>query len=176
MFNIDPMQWAFNFFTSVTLSEDKKSLVCNKPEHEYDLISAMTSLKYMLQDNGISRIPPGCKLPHLHYRNPDIFDDLKDSVYEIIDFIDGEQYIEVYIRYDSSNGYMVGYEALNKNAVAKEFKRASNERSYFELKPEGRIYTAATEWMNRIGGRVEAARIHYERHKAAVEELLKSLT
>lgn len=155
MFKYTALQWAFNFFTSVKLSTDGKSITCDLPEHIYDLQSAMTTLKFMLQDDGISRIPPGCKLPHQHYRNPAIFEDSERSVklYAVIDKFDhGDQYVELYVRDDNRYGFMVGYESLVKGKEPNPLTRHSTEKCLAELNEDTRMFKSAVKYLSeRLG-------------------------
>jgi len=166
-----------NFFTSVKLVNN--TIVSTKFEHEYDLPSALLSLKFLLQDAGISRIPPDCKLPHQHYRNPDIHDDLTPRMYVVLEkYTVQDNYIELYIREDN-NGYMVGYESVkttNEYYGGIPGTRTSHERSIFELKPDGRLHIAAMKYLNAKGLEdLTEARVKYDKQNATIAEFLNSL-
>ncbi len=171
------LQWAMNFFTSVKVVDDV--IVSNVPDYQYDIRQAMISLKFILQDSGISRIPPDCKLPHRHYRNPQIHDDLNERLYVVIgkDTIN-DIYGEFYIR-DEGSGYIVGYEAVKVvNGVHSQNPddRFSNEHNYFEMNPIHKLCRKAAKYLSEHhGSELANSRDAYERHKALSDQLLKDI-
>lgn len=173
----DLLQWAFNFFTSVKLVDDV--IVPTKQKEEYNIKTALPTLKNLLQDSGISRIPFDCKLVHQHYRNPNIHTSLKDRLYVVLkkEEINGV-YAEIYLR-DSEYGYMVGCEAIygNINTIPTESNRVSHEESIFRMPEDSKVYKLAIEHLLPKGmDHLTEARIQYEQQNYAFEELLKGLS
>src|SRR5574343_1748323 len=165
------LNWTFNFFTSVKIVDN--AIVSIKPDHEYDLRSALTSLKFLLQDSGISRIPPGCKLPHQHYYNPVIHDNLDNRLYVILEKkpLDG-RYIEYYLR-KSEYGYSVGYESSLGHAYS---NKSSHEKNIFEIPPESHAYKMAIDYIATDPSiNLEEAKATYQHQVKLLEELINNL-
>lgn len=170
------LDWAYHFFLNTKLSDDGSSIVSTQSEYTYDVASARQSLKFILQDNGISRIPPGCKLPHQHYLNPDFHDLNRERFYVILDKKNlDKHYIEIYLR-EEGNGFIVGYESVLSNAVEyTAANRASKEFSLFDLAPDGKLYTLAMNYVKANNLDIEQSKNDYERHKKSLEDLFADL-
>lgn len=162
------LKWAYDFYLNTTVNGQ---LVSAKTA-EYDVYSSMTSLKFLLQDIGISHIPPGCKLPHQHYFNP-LIHDVSDKLYLVVDKLThNKHYIEVYVRQDHT-GFLVGYEAVNVND---NLDRISREFNLFELVPNSSLHTKAINGLSSIGiVDLSNAKIKYEQNRKAIDELISSL-
>lgn len=180
MFKIDIKEWAFNFFTNTKLTTEN-TIVSTQPEYLYDLHSAMTSLKFALQDDAISRIPPNGKLPHKHYRNPLIFSrDPEETPYVVLEkFEKDDHYVETYLRLDGAI-YHVGYESRKKISPDSFSKNPSSCENHdvclFEVDANSRLYKTAMEHLKEQGiVDLHEMYTRYLERKAAFEALLKSI-
>lgn len=173
----DLLQWAFNFFTSVKLIDDV--IVPTKQKEEYNIKTALPTLKNLLQDSGILRIPFDCKLVHRHYRNPNIHNSLKDRLYVVLkkEEINGV-YAEIYLR-DSDYGYMVGCEAIygNINTTPTKSNRVSHEDNIFRMSEDSKLYKLAIEYLlPKDMDHLTKAKVQYEQQNYAFQQLLKGLS
>ncbi len=182
MFNQDAVQksavqWLFNFFTAVKIDNNK--IEYTHPEQGYNMQEELAVLKLLLQDAGISRIPPGCKLPHQHYRNPLIHDHLDSRQYIVYEKATvQDNYVEFYLR-DEGTGYIVGYEAVKINSEygGVTGQRISHERSLFEVDMDSRLSLSAFKYLNDngLGESIVQSRSFYEKYKTATEKFINEL-
>jgi len=123
-------------------------LVSKDPDN-YNLETAVEEIKTSLQEIGASRIPPGCRLPHQHYRDPIIHNLETKPDYEVIGITDsGVGRFEYYIRYTHDDIY-VGVEAelySGYSTIGKP-KRVSQDVQLYEIVEGNTFYLHVMEFL-----------------------------